>query len=137
MEKVNCIIFSLLIITGFVSSIPISNSRTNYYQDIFSPSVSFTLNTPKPSYLNFDIFDKPNVNAPPTYPLFTPNKIDQRAETDGQIEEYNKALAEEAEEKEQQENELSFPDHKKVFAIPKSTHYVNVRRHDYNYKYTV
>ncbi|CAH1098802.1 unnamed protein product [Psylliodes chrysocephalus] len=36
---------------------------------------------------------------PPQYPLFTPNNFDQRPETVGQIEEYKKALAEEAEER--------------------------------------
>ncbi|XP_056642290.1 uncharacterized protein LOC130448794 [Diorhabda sublineata] len=136
MKKINCVIFCLFIIIGFVSSsIPIINYHANYYQEIFDPSVSLTLKIPKPLLLNFDIFDSSNVKGPPAYPLFIPNKINQRPETMGQIEEYNKALAEE--EKERQENELVFPEQKKIDRIPQSKYYVKVRGPEYHYKYNL
>lgn len=78
---------------------------------------------------------------PPSIPvnLFTPNTIVQPAETKGQIEEYNKALQEEARELEQQRNGVAMDvEGLKDPDIDESTNlrnYVSVKSREYNYNY--
>ncbi|CAH1186607.1 unnamed protein product [Phyllotreta striolata] len=115
MDEMRTTLIVLLAVVCSVTSI-LHEPLTNYHQETIYPSTktyltsagfktSYTLAGPE--ILHSSLYDVPRVvRGPPQYPLFTPNSFDQRPETVGQIEEYRKALAEEAEER-NKENEIS------------------------------
>ncbi|KAG5879553.1 hypothetical protein JTB14_016808 [Gonioctena quinquepunctata] len=80
---------------------------------------------------------------PPFLPvsLFTPNTVEQTAETKGQIEEYEKALREEALEKEQEQDRAysggQFSESGDLERTTQATHFVSVKSREYNYNYSV
>lgn len=76
--------------------------------------------------------------------LFVPNTVQQPAETAGQIDNYKKALEEEARELEKQQNDITTQFNSEIADLLTATNkpkgYVNVQFNtgtDLNYKYTV
>ncbi|XP_050505127.1 uncharacterized protein LOC114329144 [Diabrotica virgifera virgifera] len=160
MQKMHAGLLFVAVCTLIPSVLPIRNTFRNYHQELIYPSkdlfgsslsldfsLGLSLKKPRieiPPFTQFALFESPKINGPPVFPLFTPNTVDQRPETVGQIEEYKKALAEEAEEKLKEQQENVIPSSFRQFSglgsfdlTTKPTHYVNVKSDAYTYKYRV
>lgn len=108
-------------------------------------AISLPLN---PDTGEFSLGNEGENNRRPPYfsvSLFTPNTIDQPAETKGQIEAYNKDLEEQAREFNRERNgmtsdvggSMNNADSNPMESMENSEHYVNFNHRDFSYTYSL